>query len=113
MCDKWKKVCFDKASISKLVLHSPGVYKILQSSLYNRYHKTTRILKIGMSKKSLRKELLNHFGPHTASNRLCRIKSDSNNRITIRWYHCGKLKAKNLNKSFSKNLKIFIGICLS
>jgi len=53
-----------------------GVYQILQDKDYNRYKGGTRILKIGMSKSNLRKELNNHLQSHTVANRIKRIRND-------------------------------------
>ena len=54
--------------------NSSGVYEILQAKAYPRYFGETRILKIGMSKESLRKELLNHLNCHAAANRISRVR---------------------------------------
>lgn len=65
---------FDRASIQENVPDGPGVYEILQSEAYPRYQGETRVLKIGMTKASLRDELLNHLTRHTSANRLTRIR---------------------------------------
>lgn len=54
--------------------NSSGVYEILQAKPYPRYFGETRILKIGMSEKSLREELLNHLNRHTVANRIVRVR---------------------------------------
>ena len=68
----------DKEGI-KNAPEAPGVYQILQDKGYNRYKGTTRILKIGMSKSNLRKELNNHLQGHTVANRIKRIRRGGRN----------------------------------
>lgn len=63
---------------------SPGVYEILQATAYPRYYGDTRVLKIGMSKKSLRSEMLNHLNRHTAANRIIRVKG----RQAVTFHYC-------------------------
>ena len=63
---------------------SPGVYEILQATAYPRYFGETRVLKIGMSKESLRNELLNHLNRHTAANRIFRVKR----RQAVTFHYC-------------------------
>jgi hypothetical protein len=71
--------------------HAPadaGLYEILQSREYPRYKGRTKTLKVGMSKKNLQRELLNHLNQHTAANRLARIRrlSDlSDLKVTFRF----------------------------
>jgi hypothetical protein len=49
---------------------SAGVYEILQEPTYPRYKLVTRVIKIGMSKQDLRKELDNHLQRHATANRI-------------------------------------------
>jgi len=73
--DRSQEYRLNKEGIKKAP-EAPGVYQILQDKGYNRYKGTTRILKIGMSKSNLRKELKNHLQRHTAANRIKRIRRD-------------------------------------
>lgn len=72
---------FDRSTLNK-VPEAPGVYQILQSNPYPRYKGTSRILKIGASKSSLRAEIENHFIRHTAANRLARIRNQKDMEVT-------------------------------
>lgn len=67
---------------------SPGVYEILQSATYPRYKGETRVLKIGMSERSLRDELVRHLGQHTAANRLHRIQGGCGVELSVRYNVC-------------------------
>lgn len=70
---RWSaEIPFDQRALARVPI-TPGVYQILQNAVYPRYKGSTRILKIGMSRVSLRKEIGNHFNKHTAANRLKRI----------------------------------------
>jgi len=76
---------FDAKVIRDRVPVMSGIYEVLQSTEYPRYHGSTKTLKIGMSKVNLQQELLNHFIRHTAANRLSRIRSRSGLKVTFRY----------------------------
>ena len=46
----------------------------MHGDVYSRYRGDTTILKIGMSKGNLRKELLNHLNRHHAADRIKRLQ---------------------------------------
>jgi hypothetical protein len=79
-----REIAFDKAAIAALPITS-GVYRILQNRKYPRYRGSTRVLKIGMSRSNLRKEIRNHFGRHTVSNRLKRILGEHGLSVTVQF----------------------------
>jgi hypothetical protein len=81
--DRAIEIPFEKDEIAAQVADKPGIYEILQDKEYARYIGKTRILKIGISCSSLRRELLNHFKRHTAANRLARILSSGTARVTV------------------------------
>src|SRR5713101_4004019 len=76
---------FSADSIHKNAPQTAGVYEILQSPEYSRYSGTTRVLKIGMSESSVRAELLNHLGRHTAANRLTRIRLQRDISVSFKY----------------------------
>ncbi len=78
-----QEIPFDTKAIEGHVPPRTGVYRILQSEEYPRYEGLTRILKIGMSKTDLHKELLNHFQRHTSANRLYRIRRRAGINVTV------------------------------
>ena len=81
---RWSsEVPFESSAVEREVPDSAGVYEILQSETYSRYDGCTRILKIGMSKGSLRGELANHFVRHTAANRLARVRKRPGARVSV------------------------------
>jgi len=77
------EIQLDLATVTRSVPHRAGVYQILQSTAYQRYEGTTRVLKIGKSLKDLCSELLNHFQRHTVANRLNRIRRRQNISLTL------------------------------
>lgn len=72
----------------------PGVYEIRQSMAYPRYRGCTRVLKIGMSERSLRKELESHFSRHTAANRLGRLRALPDAKIVFAFATCPAVEAE-------------------
>ncbi len=78
-------VPFEPDAVRRLIPAAPGVYKILQDPPYSRYEGTTDIVKIGKSEGSLRFEVLNHFGRHTCSNRLERIRRRAGINVSVVW----------------------------
>lgn len=83
-----------RESIERHAPISSGVYEILQSVEYPRYRGNTRILKIGMSKSSLRDELLNHLVRHTVANRLARIQRRHEIQVSFRYLTPGPENAE-------------------
>jgi hypothetical protein len=77
------EIQFDPSAITLAVPHRAGVYQILQSGEYPRYHGTTRILKIGKSLKDLCEEVINHAQRHTVANRLNRIRRRGDISVTV------------------------------
>lgn len=91
-----------------LVPNSPGVYEFLQSEEYSRYRGTTKVLKIGMSGKGLRKELDNHFESHTAANRLFYVRNRVGIQVYFRYALCTSIEEARyseteLLKEFERN----------
>jgi hypothetical protein len=78
------EILFERKEISANVPPHAGVYVILQNIPYHRYRGTTRVLEIGKSE-NLRAELLNHFGRHTAANRLCGVRGCPGITVSIRY----------------------------
>src|SRR5690348_4276063 len=78
------EIPFKQRAVQEQVPDSPGVYQILQSESYPRYKGQTHILKIGMSKTSLRKEILNHFIKHTAANRLATLQMSPGITLSVK-----------------------------
>ena len=72
-----------QAEVTREVADQPGVYQILQNPSYPRYKGMTRVLKIGKSDGSLRKEVSNHFVRHTAANRLARIRKQPGVEVSV------------------------------
>jgi hypothetical protein len=77
------QVPFELPAVEREVPDKAGVYEILQSETYSRYNRCTRILKIGLSKGSLRQELANHFVRHTTANRLARVRKRSGVQVSV------------------------------
>jgi len=71
--------------VRKLIPPAPGVYQILQDPPYGRYEGTTDIVKMGKSESSLQFEVLNHFGRHSCSNRLERIRRRPGIKVSVVW----------------------------
>jgi excinuclease UvrABC nuclease subunit len=82
---------------------SPGVYEILQESTYPRYKLATRVIKIGMSKQDLQKELDNHLQRHTTANRIKRIKKEA--RVTFRFAVTSADDASQIEKELLKEFE--------
>jgi len=82
---------------------SPGVYEILQEPTYPRYKLATRVIKIGMSKQDLQKELDNHLQRHTAANRIKRIKKEA--RVTFRFAVTSPDEASRIEKELLKEFE--------
>jgi hypothetical protein len=80
-----KEVPFTAKAIKEQVPAQCGLYQILQSPEYPRYKGITRIVKLGMSEKGLRQELLNHISRHTAANRLARVLGQGEIEVTVRF----------------------------
>jgi hypothetical protein len=92
MSDEWTaglnidwsgEVPFEQSGVDREVPEEPGVYQILQNEDYSRYKGETRVLKIGKSDGSLRKEIANHFVRHTAANRLARVRNRPGIEVSI------------------------------
>jgi len=77
------EVPFEQRFVERDVPDQPGVYRILQSEPYPRYHGNTRILKIGKSEGSLRQEIANHFIRHTTANRLARVRKRPGLQVSV------------------------------
>ena len=82
---KWsKEVHFRRDAINGQFPREPGVYRVIQSKPYSRYKGETRTLKIGQSETDLAEEIIRHLvGPHTAKNRLARIRSQPDLTVTV------------------------------
>jgi hypothetical protein len=77
------EIPFTQDAIETQVPIKAGVYEILQSEQYPRYAGKTRVLKIGKSESDLRQEISNHFIRHAAANRLARIRSHPNVKVSV------------------------------
>ena len=85
MQPKWSsEIAFEQPALVHIPTNS-GVYQILQSCDYSRYRGSTRVLKIGMSRKNLRAEVNNHFQRHTCANRLIRIRAQDGVAVTVQF----------------------------
>jgi len=82
---------------------SAGVYEILQEPTYPRYKLDTRVIKIGMSKQDLRKELDNHLQRHTTANRIKRIRKEA--RVTFRFLVTSADDASRIEKELLKEFE--------
>ena len=81
-----EEIPFDESIIgNKVPRDAAGVYEFLQSEEYPRYQGSTRVLKIGMSKTDLRKEIMNHFQRHTVANRLDRIRNIPKIKVSVKF----------------------------
>ncbi len=76
------EIPFTRDAIRKNIPNEPGVYQILQSLEYPRYHSATRVLKIGESA-DLQSEILNHVIRHVAANRLARIRNQADVKVSV------------------------------
>ena len=75
---------FSSESINTNAPEEPGVYEVLQKCEYSRYLGATRILKIGLSNRDIRKELRNHLYRQDA-NRLKRILNQPESEVSFRF----------------------------
>ena len=100
---KWsRETPFTKEDVDK-VPETSGVYEFLQSEQYCRYKGQTRTIKFGLSRKSLRQELKNHFNPHTTTNRIKRIQKKQ--CITFRYLEIPMERVKNIEGEFLKEFE--------
>ena len=83
MHNSWSpEIPFEHSEVTRITPNA-GVYRILQDIDYPRYNGSTRIIKIGMSRASLKNEIRNHFNRHVAANRLKRVKQNNGIKITV------------------------------
>lgn len=99
---QWSKEYLLDVNEIACVPNSSGVYEILQAKPYPRYFGETRILKIGMSNKCLREELLNHLNRHTAANRIFRVRKQQS--VT---FHYREITATDVLETEKDLLRIF------
>ena len=92
-------------SIRSNASDTPGVYEILQRDPYARYRGATRILKIGMSKENLLRELDNHENRHTAANRLARIRGQGEVSLSFKYSVVGADTAADAEKALLREFE--------
>ena len=96
---------FSRQNISAYVPQTAGTYLFLLELEYPRYEGTSRILKIGISERDLRLELLNHLNQHVAANRIKRIQSQQGLKVSFCFRVCEPDSARYIEKEMLKSFE--------